>query len=102
MRRRNSGLPGDSDWSFSVHVNDWSTKQLGWYNQNTVYYRDLLRDPYFLVRAWEHYKKIRQTVIAPMIAPGGFLDQAIEKLEVPGIAITRPVVRRHQRSGRNI
>lgn len=80
------GPSWDLDWSFSVHVNDWSTKQLGWYNQNTVYYRDLLRDPYFLVRAWEHYKKIRQTVIAPMIAPGGFLDQAIEKLEVPGIA----------------
>jgi CotH protein. len=49
------------------------------YYQTVQWNRYLIRDPYFLVRVYEKYKKLRTTVIANMIKEGGTIDQYAEK-----------------------
>ena len=56
------------------------------YYQTVQWNRYLIRDPYFLVRAYEKYKKIRATEIADMIKEGGTIDQYAEKYRVAAAA----------------
>ena len=82
--------PWDFDWSLGkywggdiIPYDAWITRIHGGQNGAVVYYRDMLRDPYFLVRAYEHYQKIRPTVIHDMIKSDGFLNQLSHTLELP-------------------
>lgn len=56
------------------------------YYQTVQWNRMLIRDPYFLLRAYEKYQQIRPTVIEDMIGKGGLIDQYEELLKDAGAA----------------
>jgi hypothetical protein len=88
------GPQWDFDWAWgnnnmyniNTYVFDqWHTTCM--YFTNEQYYQSvqwntqLIRDPYFLVRAYEKYNKIRPTIIEDMIKDGGTIDQYTEYLK---------------------
>ena len=54
--------------------------------QSVQFNRMLIRDPYFLVRAYELYHKIRPTYIEDMIKDEGLIDSYREELEIAASA----------------
>lgn len=51
------------------------------YYQSVQWNTQLIRDPYFLVRAFEKYKLIRPTIIENMISEGGTIDTYTQYLQ---------------------
>lgn len=56
------------------------------YYQTVQWNRCLIRDPYFLVRAYEKYKEIRDTAIEAMIKDNGTIDTYAKELLIPAAA----------------
>jgi hypothetical protein len=93
------GPEWDFDWAWG-NINMFDTNT--WYPENwqttsnifareqfyqTVQWnRCLIRDPYFLVRVYEKYKKIRPTIIEDMIKDGGTIDTYAKELKTPAAA----------------
>ncbi len=87
------GPAWDYDWSWGNSNYDiytwlpttWHTTDD--YIANELYYqtiqwnRYLVRDPYFLVRIYEKYWEIRESVIEEMVREGGLIDQYAEELK---------------------
>ena len=82
----------DFDWAWGNSLNnvdtwiwdDWQTTN-DYYTYETYYQsvqwnRYLIRDPYFLVLAWEKYREIREPVLEELIRDGGKIDQYAEFL----------------------
>lgn len=89
----------DFDWAFgndNMHriftnyptgwhtTNNYFTKEQ--YYQSVQWNRYLIRDPYFLMLAYNKYKEIRPGVIEDIIKDGGLLDTYYEELYEAGIA----------------
>lgn len=89
------GPAWDYDWawgnSYSDHTIDtwkpeiWQTTDQYFgseqYYQTVQWNRYLIRDPYFLVRVYEKYWEIRDTVIGEMLRDGGLIDQYAAELK---------------------
>lgn len=56
------------------------------YYQSVQWNRYLIKDPYFLMLAYEKYQEIRPTIIEDIIKDGGLLDQYYEDLYEAGVA----------------
>lgn len=92
------GPAWDYDWAwgngdydlFTWITDDWHTTNEWFanecYYQSVQWNRYLIRDPYFLVRIYEKYWEIRDTVIEDMICEGGLIDQYKESLLFPAMA----------------
>ncbi len=56
------------------------------YYQSVQWNRSLLRDPYFLVKFYEKYKKVRKTAIENMIKDGGKIDTYAKRYQAAAAA----------------
>lgn len=89
----------DFDWAFGNNnmfniftdiptewhtTNEYFTNEQ--YYQSVQWNRYLVRDPYFLMLAYNKYQEIRPTVIEDIIKDGGLLDKYYEELYEAGIA----------------
>lgn len=89
----------DYDWAFgnnnmyNIHTNvpdEWHTTN-EWFTNEQYYQaeswnRYLIRDPYFLLKAYEKYEKIRPTVIEDLIKTNGTLDKYTKEYKDEGQA----------------
>lgn len=85
----NINMFGINTWypqSWHTTEDDFTVEQ---YYQTVQWNRMLIRDPYFLLRAYEKYKQIRPTIIEDMISKGGLIDQYEEMLKNAGEANDR-------------
>ena len=78
----------DMDWSSSgegdtKHTNRWATLHFGVNAQARQWYKDLVKDPYFLVRAQERYWEIRDLQVQDML---DVMDDNYEYLKESGAA----------------
>jgi hypothetical protein len=77
----NINMFGTNTW----YPTSWHTTEKAFtkeqYYQTVQWNRYLIRDPYFLVRAYEKYHEIRGTVIEDMIRDGGTIDADTAKLK---------------------
>jgi len=86
------GPPWDFDWSFGkfwggqISFLGWITRGYGAQNSKGHYFRYLLGDPLFLVRAREHWHRIRPVIVENIIKSNGSLDKRIKNLDIAGIA----------------
>jgi len=81
------GPPWDFHWAFYMdYYNVWAfdrpDSRHEFYQNN--YFKNLIKDPLFITRYYEHYKRIRPTVIEDMIKPDGYIDTLIQKLSSAG------------------
>jgi len=88
----------DYDWSmgnrstsgYSRHTSRWQTTHDGFtyekFYQYVSWNRMLIRDPYFLLKAYEKYKEVRETSIAYIIAEDGYLKEKYDKFTGPAVA----------------
>ncbi len=92
------GPQWDFDWSLGninmYNINTWWPES--WQTTNEMYTREqayqsynwnrlLIKDPYFLVRAYEKYNEVRAD-IEEMVKDGGIIDQQVESLTKAGLA----------------
>lgn len=89
------GPPWDYDWAWGNAYSDrtiqtwctdiWQTTDEYFarenYYQTVQWNRYLIRDPYFIVRAYERYWDIRDTVIEEMVCEGGLIDTYAAELK---------------------
>lgn len=93
------GPEWDFDWAWgninmfetdTWYPTSWQTTEKAFtceqYYQTVQWNRCLIRDPYFLVRVYEKYQKIRRTIIEDMIKDGGTIDTYAKELEKPAAA----------------
>ena len=93
------GPQWDFDWSwgnknmfgiYTWYPTDWHTTinafTVEQYYQTVQWNRMLIRDPYFVTKAYEKYHEIRNTYIEDMIKAGGLIDQYYEYLRDAGAA----------------
>lgn len=82
------GPAWDYDWtwnaSYVVPTDEWWTDQY-YYNMTAHWYKYLVRDPYFITRAYELYQAHRAE-FAEIYADGGAIGTYAEKLAVPAKA----------------
>ena len=89
----------DFDWAFgnnnmfNIFTNiptEWHTTNEYFtneqYYQSVQWNRYLVRDPYFLMLAYNRYQEIRPTIIEDIIKDGGLLDKYYEELYEAGLA----------------
>ncbi len=82
----NINMYGTNTWypaSWHTTEDDFTKEQ---YYQTVQWNRCLIRDPYFLVRVYEKYHEIRETVIEDMIKDEGTIDSYEKQLEAAGAA----------------
>ncbi len=89
------GPPWDYDWAWGNSYSDrtiqtwctdiWQTTDEYFgrenYYQSVQWNRCLIRDPYFVVRVYEKYWEIRETVIEEMVREGGLIDTYAAELK---------------------
>jgi hypothetical protein len=93
------GPEWDFDWAWgninmyqknTWYPKSWNTTEDAFvkeqYYQTVQWNRCLIRDPYFLVRVYEEYKKLRKTEIETMIKDGGTIDTLMKTLKTPAAA----------------
>lgn len=69
--------------SWHTTIDEFTREQ---YYQKVQWNRMLIRDPYFLVNAYELYKEIRGTVIEDMIKVGGLIDTYVSNIRMAALA----------------
>lgn len=82
----NINMYGVNTWyptSWHTTEEDFTIEQ---YYQTVQWNRYLIRDPYFLVRAYEKYNEIRGTVIEDLVKEGGKIDSLERKLASAAVA----------------
>ncbi|HHU73796.1 MAG TPA: hypothetical protein GXZ28_04125 [Clostridiales bacterium] len=89
----------DFDWAFgninmfniyTWYPESWHTTEKDFtveqYYQTVQWNRFLIRDPYFLVKAYEKYHEIRPTVIEELIKEEGFIDSYVSHIREAALA----------------
>ncbi|MCL2089261.1 MAG: CotH kinase family protein [Oscillospiraceae bacterium] len=85
-------VDGGSPWSDNpgnqLPYNRWASITTGGQPSGRPHYyrQGLLRDPVFLVRAYEHWRNIRRTAIEDLVKHDGWLDQLAQKMQGPAAA----------------
>ena len=73
----------DMDYSsggegFTYVTNQWATKAFSTELQANMWYKKLIKDPYFMMRVQERYWEIRDTLLEDIIKTGGKIDTAYD------------------------
>lgn len=73
----------DMDYSsggegFTYVTNQWATKAFNTNLQANMWYKQLIKDPYFMMRVQERYWEIRDTLLEDIIKTGGKIDTAYD------------------------
>lgn len=76
-----SGGEGDTG-----KTNGWATKDFSRNAQANMWYKDLIHDPYFVLKAQERYWEIRGSLIEDVIRDGGTIDSSRQLLKWSGAA----------------
>lgn len=67
-------------------TNGWATKDFSQNAQARMWYKYLINDPYFVLKAQERYWEIRGSLIEDVIRDGGVIDSSRELLKWSGAA----------------
>ena len=84
------GPAWDYDWTwnagYTVPTNEWWSSQ-SYYNESVHWYKYLVKDPYFITKAYELYQA-HQSELAEIYADGGKIDSYAAKIETAALADT--------------
>lgn len=76
----------DYDWTWEAGcgATEWQTNQYP-HNNNDQWNKHLIKDPYFVVQAYEMYQKYKSN-LEDMVKDGGDIDTICEKVKIAGAA----------------